>query len=105
MNKSLDPINFIVLFVVMCVVVAIGITYLVPDQSSGITYTEYDIISIDNKRFTYIDSDHKIRSINWVNYPKFVSVYTSDRTYLVIETGTNDYYRKYNLYLNVSDLQ
>lgn len=47
MNKSLHPINFIVLFVVMCVVVAIGITYLLPDQSSGIVYTEYDIILID----------------------------------------------------------
>jgi hypothetical protein len=31
----------------MCVVVAIGITYLLPDQSSGIVYTEYDIILID----------------------------------------------------------
>lgn len=92
------------LFVVL-VVVAIGMTYLIPDQSSGIVYTEYDIISIDMERFTYIDSGNKVRSINWVDYPKFISVYTSDRTYLVIETSPNGYYRRYNLYLNVSDLE
>lgn len=105
MSKSLNPINLIVLFVVMCVVVAIGIEYLVPDQSPDIAYTEYDIISIDNERFTYIDGDNKVRGVQWCDYPRFVNVYTSNRTYLVIETGTNKYYRKYNLYLNVSDLQ
>ena len=106
MNKTLYPIISLMVFaVVMFIVAAIGLTFLLPDQSSGIVYTEYDIISIDNERFTYIDSDNKVRSINWVGHPKFVSVYTSDRTYLVIETGTNKYYRKYNLYLNVSDLQ
>ena len=36
---------------------------------------------------------------------QFVDVYTSNRTHLIIETGTNQYYRKYNLYLNVSDLK
>jgi len=99
----------LVLLFILFVVTAIGITnlvaFLVPVQSSGIVHTEYDIISINNERFTYIDSNNKIRSINWVNYPKFIDVYTSDRTYLVIETGTNEYYRKYNLYLNASDLE
>ena len=92
-------------FIVVMVVTAIGITYLFPDQSSGIVYTEYDIISIDMERFTYIDSDNKIRGVQWCDYPRFVDVYTSDKTYLVIETGTNVYYKKYNLYLNVSDLE
>jgi len=106
MNKEHTPLfPLLALVIVLLVVTAVGITYLFQDQSTGIVYTEYDIISIDNERLTYIDSDNKIRSINWVGYPKFVSVYTSDRTYLIIETGTNEYYRKYNLYLNVSDLE
>lgn len=92
-------------FFVLFVVTATGIIYLLPDQSSGITYTEYDIISIDMERFTYIDNDNKIRGVHWCDYSRFVSVYPSNRTYLVIETGTNTLYRQYNLYLNASDLE
>lgn len=95
----------ILLIIVLFVVTAIGITYLLPDQSSGITYTEYDIISIDMERFTYIDSNNKIRSVQWCDYQRYVDVYTSDRTYVVVERSPNEFYRKYNLYLNVSDLE
>ena len=92
-------------FIVALVLVVGVLTVLLPDTSSDITYTEYDIITIDNERFTYIDSDHKIRGVLWADKPQFVDVYTSNRTHLIIETGTNQYYRKYNLYLNVSDLK
>lgn len=47
-------------FIVALVLVVGVLTVLLPDTSSDITYTEYDIITIDNERFTYIDSDHKI---------------------------------------------
>ena len=47
-------------FIVALVFVIGALNVLLPDQSSGIIYTEYDIITIDNERFTYIDSDHKI---------------------------------------------
>ena len=92
-------------FIVALVFVIGALNVLLPDQSSGIIYTEYDIITIDNERFTYIDSNHKIRGVLWTDKPQFVDVYTSNRTYLIIETSTNQYYRKYNLYLNVSDLE
>lgn len=93
------------MFLFMLFVVAIGITFLIPNQSLGITYTEYDIISIDNERFTYVDSNNKIRSVRWCDYQRHVDVYTSDRTYVVVERGSNEYYIKYNLYLNHSDLK
>jgi hypothetical protein len=101
----IDTRHLLIFFVVMFVLTTIGLTFLLPDQSLGIVYTEYDIISIDNERFTYIDSDNKIRGVQWCDYPRFVNVYPSNRTYLVIETGTNVYYKKYNLYLNASDLE
>ena len=101
----IDTRSLFAFFLVMFVLTAIGLTIILPDQSSGIVYTEYYIISIDMERFTYIDNDNKIRGIQWCDYPRFVDVYPSNRTYLVIETGTNVYYRKYNLYLNASDLE
>jgi len=104
-DTILSPINFIVCFIVLFGVVAIGSAFMLLGQSSGSVYTEYDIISIDMERFTYIDSDNKIRGVQWCDYSRFVNVYPSDRTYLVIETGTNVYYKKYNLYLNASDLE
>ena len=91
-------------FIAVLVFLAIGLTVLLQDQSYTVQ-TEYDIITIDNERFTYIDSNQKIRGVLWTDKPQFVDVYTSNRTYLIIETGTNQYYRKYILYLNVSDLE
>ena len=102
------PTDFRVVLLSLIVVMGIivfGLTILLPDQSSSIKRTEYDIITIDNERFTYIDSNHKIRGVLWVDKPQFVDVHTSNRTYLVIETSINQYYRKYILYLNVSDLK
>ena len=92
-------------FIVALLLVVGVLSVLLPNQSSDITYTEYDIISIDMERFTYIDSNNKIRGVMWYDKPQFVDVYPSNRTYRVIETGANAYYRKYNLYLNVNDLE
>ena len=72
-------------FIVALVFVVGVLNVLLPDQSSGIIYTEYDIISIDNERFTYIDSGHKIRSVRWIDKPQVVDVYASNHTHLVIE--------------------
>ena len=108
-GDSMPPYRILLCIVVMLVAAAVIVTYgmeiLFPTDTHVVISTEYDIISIDNERFMYIDSNNKIRGVVLSDGRRFVDVYTSNRTYLVIEGTLGTFYTQYILYLNVSDLE